>query len=160
MGGIWFRCWWTKAKENCIRGFILVRCSAQSLTLQIDHELARYRNGIPIPLKDSPTNWWRKKSSQYPLLGKLVQCYFAIPGTSVHSERVFSTAGDVVTALRTSLKTQSSGYVGISKQKLRTLVHEVIWGWWSCNLDNTVKSIFSSFLVISFVFSHRFIYNF
>jgi len=23
---IWFRCWWTKANENCIRGFIWVRC--------------------------------------------------------------------------------------------------------------------------------------
>lgn len=76
----------------------------QSLQSQIDDEIARYRKEIPIPLKDSATDWWRKKSCQYPLLGKLAQCYLAIPGTSVPSERIFSTAGDVVTALRTNLK--------------------------------------------------------
>jgi len=57
-------------------------------------------------MKDYATDWWRKKSSPYPLLGKLTQCYLAIPGTSVPSDGVFSTAGYVVTALRTNLKTQ------------------------------------------------------
>jgi len=57
-----------------------------------------------IPQKDSTTDWWRKKSSQYPLLCKLAQCCLTIPQTSVPSERVFSTAGDVVTSLRTNLK--------------------------------------------------------
>ena len=59
--------------------------TTQSLTSQIDHEIARYRKEIPIPLKDSATDWWRKKSSQPPLLGKLAQCYLAIHGTSVFS---------------------------------------------------------------------------
>jgi len=70
------------------------------LILQIDHEISIYRKEIPIPLKDSATDWWRKKSSQYHLLCKLAQCYLAIPETSVPPE-VFSTAGDVVTAMRT-----------------------------------------------------------
>ena len=78
--------------------------TTQSLILQIDHDIAMYRKEIPIPLKDSATDWWRKKSSQNPLLGKLAQRYLAIPGTSVLSEWVFSTAGNVVTALRTNLK--------------------------------------------------------
>ena len=74
--------------------------TTQSLTSQIDHEIASYRNDIPILLNDFAKNWWRKKSSQPPLLGKLAQCYLAIPGTSVPPQRVCSTASYVVTALR------------------------------------------------------------
>jgi len=73
------------------------------LTSQIDHEIAIYRTGIPISLKEPATDWWMKKSSQYPLLGKLAQCYLATSGTSAPSERVFSTASDVVTTLNTNL---------------------------------------------------------
>ena len=78
--------------------------TTQSLTSQIHQEIARYRKEIPITLKDSATNWWRKKSSQYSLLGKLAQCYLDVPGTSVPPKRIFSTAGDIVTAVRTNLK--------------------------------------------------------
>ena len=78
--------------------------TTQSLTSQIYQEIVRYRKKIHIPLKDPATDWWRKKSFQYPLLGKLAHCYLAILGTSVPSQRVFSTAGAVVTAPRTTLK--------------------------------------------------------
>ena len=47
--------------------------TTQSLTLEIDYEIARYRKESPIPLKDYATYRWWKKSSQYPLLGKLAQ---------------------------------------------------------------------------------------
>jgi len=79
--------------------------TTQSLTSQIEHNITRYKKDILIPFKDSATNWWRKKSSRYPLLGKLAQFYLTIQGISVSPERVFSTA-DVVTALMTNLKTQ------------------------------------------------------
>jgi len=42
----------------------------QSLTSQIDHDIARYRKEISISLNGCATCWCRKKSSQYPLLGK------------------------------------------------------------------------------------------
>ena len=54
--------------------------TTQSLIPQIDHEITRYRKDIPIPLKVYATDWWRKKSSQYPLLSKLTPCYIAILG--------------------------------------------------------------------------------
>ncbi len=46
----------------------------------------------------------RENRSKYPLLSPLAKAYLSIPATSVPSERVFSTAGDIVTAQRSQLK--------------------------------------------------------
>uniref|UniRef100_A0A671QLV8 HAT C-terminal dimerisation domain-containing protein n=1 Tax=Sinocyclocheilus anshuiensis TaxID=1608454 RepID=A0A671QLV8_9TELE len=42
--------------------------------------------------------------SDFPLLSNLASCTLCIPGTSVAAERVFSTAGDIITAKRRALK--------------------------------------------------------
>ena len=52
-------------------GTYFLMSTTRSLASQIDQEIARYRKEILIPLKDSALDWWRNKSSQYPLLGKL-----------------------------------------------------------------------------------------
>ena len=101
--------------------------TTKSVTSKIDHEIARYRKEIPNQLNDSATDWWRKKSSQYPLLRKLAQCYLAFPGTSSPRMRVF------FNTRRRSHSTedhpQLCGYVGLSEQKPRTVVLEVIFDY-------------------------------
>ena len=47
---------------------------------------------------------WMQNQFRYPLLSRMAKLYLAIPATSVPSERVFSTAGDIVTASRACLK--------------------------------------------------------
>ena len=65
----------------------------------------------PLPIQDgdshhenhSPIVWWKENSSRFKTLAKLARKYLCIPATSVPSERLFSTAGCVVTARRACL---------------------------------------------------------
>ncbi|MBN3296784.1 ZBED4 protein, partial [Amia calva] len=63
----------------------------------IEREIELYRREASIPLSSCPLKWWRENCSL------LAKAYLSIPATSVPSERVFSTAGDIVTAQRSQL---------------------------------------------------------
>ena len=65
--------------------------------------MKKYRDEGPLELKRDPLSWWKENQQSYPLLSNLAQNTLCIPGTSVASERVFSTAGDLVTAQRITL---------------------------------------------------------
>ncbi|XP_035480237.2 E3 SUMO-protein ligase ZBED1-like isoform X3 [Scophthalmus maximus] len=70
---------------------------------QAKEEMARYKEEAPMPLVNNPLDWWKDHQSEYPLLSHVAKRYLCIPGTSVSSERVFSTAGDIITAQRSAL---------------------------------------------------------
>ncbi|XP_073450123.1 E3 SUMO-protein ligase ZBED1-like [Aquarana catesbeiana] len=69
-----------------------------------EEEMEKYCKAPPLPLTEDPLNWWCEHEVIFPLLSQLSKQYLCIPGTSVSAERVFSTAGDVVTAKRSALK--------------------------------------------------------
>ncbi|KAI4826868.1 hypothetical protein KUCAC02_030298 [Chaenocephalus aceratus] len=69
-----------------------------------EEEIERYCKVSSLPLTEDPLNWWRDHEITFPLLSQVSKRYLCIPGTSVSAERVFSTAGDVVTAKRSTLK--------------------------------------------------------
>lgn len=69
-----------------------------------EEEVDNYCRSPSLPLTEDPLNWWHGHEFTFPLLSKLSKRYLCIPGTSVSAERVFSTAGDVVTAKRSTLK--------------------------------------------------------
>ncbi|XP_060780360.1 E3 SUMO-protein ligase ZBED1-like [Neoarius graeffei] len=66
-------------------------------------EVDEYTTAAPLPRSENPLDWWKVHHCEYPLLAKLAKQYLCIPGTSVSAERVFSTAGGIVTAQRSSL---------------------------------------------------------
>lgn len=68
-----------------------------------EDEIRRYRAEKPAGLNENPLTWWRSNEREYPLLARLAKQYLCVPGTSIASERVFSTAGDIVTAKRSCL---------------------------------------------------------
>ncbi|XP_041822861.1 E3 SUMO-protein ligase ZBED1-like [Melanotaenia boesemani] len=68
-------------------------------------EVKDYNRAAPLPLSESPLEWWKEHHYEYPFLAKLAKRYLCVPGTSVSAERVFSTARDIVTAQRSSLTT-------------------------------------------------------
>ncbi|XP_035825196.1 zinc finger BED domain-containing protein 1-like [Aplysia californica] len=59
-------------------------------------EMRRHLEEDPIPRTDDPLFWWRAHEGLFPELSKLAKKYLCIPATSVPSERLFSTAGELI----------------------------------------------------------------
>lgn len=80
--------------------FKLARSSLipSSPSSKAEKEVQRYQDSPPLPLSDEPLGWWKSEACKYPHLAKLAQRYLCVPGTSVPSERIFSTAGDIISA--------------------------------------------------------------
>lgn len=70
-------------------------------------EITSYKVTGCIPVDADSCRWWKNNEHKYPHIAKLAQRYLAVPGTSVPSERVFSTAGDTVTASRYRLSAEN-----------------------------------------------------
>ncbi len=51
--------------------------------------------------------WWQQNSSRFPNLQKLARKYLCTPGSSVPSERVFSTAGQLISERRSRITPQN-----------------------------------------------------
>jgi len=75
----------------------------KSSNTRAEEEMKKYLETPPLSLSEDPLIWWRSNETVFPLLAKLAKRYLCIPGTSVVSERVFSTAGDIITAQRSML---------------------------------------------------------
>ena len=70
---------------------------------KIDKEIQAYLD-LPVALSDTnPLTWWRMEHASFPHLAKVARKYLCICGTSVPSERVFSTAGHVCNDSRSRL---------------------------------------------------------
>ncbi|XP_039520337.1 E3 SUMO-protein ligase ZBED1-like [Pimephales promelas] len=66
-------------------------------------EVVKYRDTASLNLGGMVLEWWKSHQTEFPLLANLAKTYMCIPGTSVPSERVFSTAGDIVNSERSVL---------------------------------------------------------
>lgn len=58
-------------------------------------EVVKYRDTASLNLGGKVLEWWKSHQTEFPLLANLAKTYMCIPGTSVPSERGFSTAGDI-----------------------------------------------------------------
>ena len=67
-------------------------------------ELNSYMTTPKLDEEEDPLSWWKERKVYYPMLSELARKYLCIPATSSPSERVFSTAGNVVTCDRSCLK--------------------------------------------------------
>ena len=76
---------------------------AKSVEVRVDQEFVGYKSEGNISLDSDPLTWWKSNEEKYPILSKYSKTFLCIPATSVPSERIFSVAGDVVTAQRSCL---------------------------------------------------------
>ena len=51
--------------------------------------------------------WWRQKEFVFPILSKLARKYLCVPASSVPSERIFSTTGNIVNKKRACLSSEN-----------------------------------------------------
>jgi hypothetical protein len=66
-------------------------------------EVTEYLREDKIPFDQNPFEWWASKKSKYPILTKMARIYLATPATSTPSERLFSDAGNLLSAKRTRM---------------------------------------------------------
>ncbi|XP_057333515.1 E3 SUMO-protein ligase ZBED1-like [Microplitis mediator] len=67
-------------------------------------ELKQYLKEPPILINEDPIQYWNSRKSFFPSLYKIAEEYLIIPATSVPSERLFSTAGLIMTKRRNRIK--------------------------------------------------------
>jgi len=65
-------------------------------------EFINYKQEPSIGFKRNPHDWWNSNSANFLLLSKLAKLYLCTQATSAASERIFRTAGDIVTSQRAS----------------------------------------------------------
>jgi len=65
-----------------------------------------------------PMNYWLANKDRFPVLSALAKRYLSVPPTSVPSERVFSTAGDILTDQKSRLSTDNAEKIFILKENL------------------------------------------
>ena len=75
-------------------------------------EIRRYQVAKGIKLEtdgvyNCPLSWWKENHLKYPHIWKLAQRILAVPSTSAPSERVFSSAANIVNKKRVSLKPEN-----------------------------------------------------
>ena len=75
---------------------------------KVAKELEMYKAEKPPDLDSDPLLWWNARRLLYPLMCKLVEKYFAFVATSVPSERLFSTSGNVIASKRSRLSPENA----------------------------------------------------
>ena len=66
----------------------------------------QYMDGL-LPVEANPLVWWKKYAVNFPYLSQVARRYLAMPTTTVPVERLFSVAGQVVTAKRNRLSPET-----------------------------------------------------
>lgn len=67
-------------------------------------EITRYLREDVLDGEEDPLMWWKINEQRLPVMAKLARKYLCVCATSTASERVFSTAGNIVTPSRALLK--------------------------------------------------------
>ena len=79
-------------------------CSnTDAVTSGVDVEISTFFSEPLIPLREDPLQWWKTNQQRFPLLAKTAKVYLCAPPTSLPSERLFSTVGDIRSHTRNRL---------------------------------------------------------
>lgn len=88
-----------------VLGDLFVDSAMRSFSLEetVTWELRQYMQENLCEINESPFTWWEQRACRFPTLSILAASLLSIQATSVPSERIFSTAGELINAKRNSL---------------------------------------------------------
>ncbi|KIL56257.1 hypothetical protein M378DRAFT_89621, partial [Amanita muscaria Koide BX008] len=114
----------TKVLQGYGSNFILSALSRSSSQQSVIHdprkELNDYLNSPRDETVTNPVRWWGYHSQQYPTLSRIARDYLAIQGSSVASERAFSSAGITDDLRRNHMDNQAFGLIQVLKYAYKT----------------------------------------
>ena len=79
-----------------------------SVREQTENEIKRYVDEEPPDIDINPLTWWKMHQSRFPRIAALARNNLCIPATSTPCERLFSTAGDIITNKRARLDPENA----------------------------------------------------
>ncbi|XP_070835535.1 zinc finger BED domain-containing protein 4-like [Chaetodon trifascialis] len=94
--------------KRSLGSFFKTSAASPSLPVKLEDvteaEVNSYLMTPAIDGEDDPLAWWRVHKISYPHLCTMARKYLCVPATSAHSERLFSTGGNIETCTCSSLK--------------------------------------------------------
>ena len=95
----------TFLKKDQSAGEQVAGCTRSPLQ-KLQSEINAYKTSpkLEVESEETPLQWWKSHETTYLVLSKLAMKYLCICATSCPSERLFSTAGNIVTSTRARLK--------------------------------------------------------
>ena len=106
---------------SCLNDLLAADQLSASQPANLDEEIAAYLDLPTIPRTSSARVWWRENESRFPVLARVARRYLAAPCTSVASERLFSSAGQVYTDQRSRLAADKAEMIVFVKHNLRAI---------------------------------------
>jgi hypothetical protein len=73
----------------------------------LSNQVDSYLSLPTLGMNEDPCKWWKENCQIYNYLAPLARVYLGVPATEVESERVFSSAGNVVNERRRSLRQEN-----------------------------------------------------
>nr|XP_054762973.1 E3 SUMO-protein ligase ZBED1-like [Lytechinus pictus] len=86
---------------------------------EVVDEVDAYLQRPAPPRATDPLLWWRDNEDAYPRVAQLAKKYLTLPATSVPSERVFSSAGNIVNKKRSCLEPENVDLLVFLKGNLK-----------------------------------------
>ena len=69
----------------------------------VQAEILHYKSEAAIPVDEDPLKWWAIHKYMFPNLSTIARKYLCVVATSVPSEQLFRTAGNIVSDKQASL---------------------------------------------------------
>ena len=92
-----------------------------AITDKVTREISLYKAERTADLDSDPLKWWNDRKHTYPLITKLVQKTFSMVATSVPSERLFSSSGNIITEKRSCLLPENADKLIFLHENIRKL---------------------------------------